>query len=116
MKSQAAIDKLKGLIESRRLSTRKTESPTVLKPRTNVVVPILPDVQVPLNQNGWSTRLTRRGKPKFDSFESDQKGGWSPTLMTSFATNGLKLLPVAGYMGYKMFKNQRKTRKRNKRG
>jgi hypothetical protein len=127
MKSQVAIDKLKFLIEERRLkneraSTNETpaaysqQAPTPVQPSlrpTNVVVPIVSrpgtgNIQVPLSgQNGWSTRLTRKGKPKFD----DQRGGWSPSLMASFAVNGMRLLPVAGYMGYKMFKNQRKTRR-----
>lgn len=44
---------------------------------------------------------------------SKQVGGWSPSLMASFAVNGMRLLPVAGYMGYKMFKN-RKTKKRRR--
>jgi len=122
MKSQAAIDKLKFLIEERRLknerastnekaATYSQQAPTPVQPPlvrpTNIVVPIVPGIQVPLSKNGWSTRLTRKGKPKFD----DQIGGWSPTLMASFAVNGMRLLPVAGYMGYKMFKNQRKTRR-----
>ena len=119
MKSPAAIDKLKFLIEERRLKNERAstdekvlptqQAPTPVQPRhTNIVVPIVsgPGIQVPLDQ-GWSTRLTRKGKPKFNS----QSGGWSPTLMTSFATNGMRLLPVAGYMGYKMFKNKRKTRR-----
>ena len=45
--------------------------------------------------------------------KSKQVGGWSPSLMASFAVNGMRLLPVAGYMGYKMFKNN-KTMKRKR--
>jgi hypothetical protein len=45
------------------------------------------------------------------SLPVDQYGGWSPSLMSSFAVNGMRLLPVAGYMGYKMYKNSRKAKK-----
>ena len=43
-----------------------------------------------------------------------QAGGFSPSVMGQFASAGLRLLPVAGYMGYKMFnkKGSRKTRRR----
>jgi hypothetical protein len=44
-----------------------------------------------------------------------QGGGWSPSLMSSFAVNGMRLLPVAGYMGYKMYKNSRKAKKASRR-
>ena len=44
-----------------------------------------------------------------------QGGGWSPSLMSSFAINGMRLLPVAGYMGYKMYKNSRKAKKVSRR-
>ena len=44
----------------------------------------------------------------------NQLGGWSPSLMASFAVNGMRLLPVAGYMGYKMFKNNKTMKRRGK--
>jgi hypothetical protein len=34
--------------------------------------------------------------------------------MASFAVNGMRLLPVAGYMGYKMFKNNKTMKRRGK--
>jgi broad specificity phosphatase PhoE len=40
-----------------------------------------------------------------------QSGGFSPSIMGSFAANGLSLLPVASYMGYKMMNKKSKTRK-----
>ena len=39
-----------------------------------------------------------------------QQGGFAPSVMGSFAANGLSLLPVASYMGYRMMKKS-KTRK-----
>jgi phosphohistidine phosphatase SixA len=39
------------------------------------------------------------------------KGGFSPSVMGSFATNGLRLMPVAAYMGYKMYSKTRKVKK-----
>ena len=44
-----------------------------------------------------------------------QRGGWSPSLMAGFAANGLRLIPVAGYMGYKMFKTRKQTRRKKTR-
>ncbi len=32
-----------------------------------------------------------------------QTGGFSPSVMGSFLVNGARLLPAAGYMGYRMF-------------
>jgi broad specificity phosphatase PhoE len=41
-----------------------------------------------------------------------QKGGFAPSVMGAFATNGFRLLPVAGYMGYKQWNGAgQKTRK-----
>lgn len=46
----------------------------------------------------------------------NQTGGFSPAIMGSFASNGAKLIPIATYMGYRMFSNKKKgttsTRKR----
>ena len=41
-----------------------------------------------------------------------QAGGFSPAIMGSFVANGARLVPIAGYMGYRMLSNQKKTRKR----
>jgi hypothetical protein len=40
-----------------------------------------------------------------------QKGGWAPSIMGPFVDNGLRLIPLCGYLGYKMFRG-RKTRRR----
>jgi broad specificity phosphatase PhoE len=55
-------------------------------------------VRMPLQQRGGKTRKRRQG------------GGFSAAIMGSFAANGIKLMPLAGYMGYKMYSNQRKRR------
>ena len=34
-----------------------------------------------------------------------QQGGFSPSVMGAFAANGARLLPLAAYMGYKMYSN-----------
>jgi hypothetical protein len=54
-------------------------------------------VRTPLVQTGGRTRK--------------QRGGFSPSVMGAFATNGARLMPLAAYLGYKMHKNQKKTRK-----
>jgi broad specificity phosphatase PhoE len=59
-----------------------------------------------LTQSGGKRRTQRR--------ERRQRGGFSPSVMGSFAVNGLRLVPVAAYMGYKMYSGQ-KTRKATRR-
>ena len=44
-----------------------------------------------------------------------QTGGFSPSVMGAFAENGARLLPMAGYMGYRMMSKQKKTRKHKRR-
>ena len=46
--------------------------------------------------------------------QGPQAGGFSPSVMGSFAANGARLIPIAGYMGYRMLSNQKKTRKRSR--
>ena len=67
--------------------------------------PIVRNITVPIPSQ--STLLKRN--PSFTDIESDgeQTGGWAPSLMTAFAQNGMRLLPIAGYMGYKMMKNSK---------
>ena len=45
------------------------------------------------------------------------RGGFSPSVMGAFASNGARLLPLASYIGYKMYTNQkgRKTVKKSRR-
>jgi phosphohistidine phosphatase SixA len=41
-------------------------------------------------------------------------GGFTAEIMGSFAANGARLMPVAAYLGYNMYKNQKKGRKSRK--
>jgi len=78
-------------------------------------------VRPPLSQTGG--RRTRRSKKQRGSsrfskkqngssrFSKKQEGGFSPSVMGAFATNGARLIPVAAYMGYKMYTNQTKKKK-----
>lgn len=81
-------------------------------------------VRPPLSQRGGSSRRTRRRSHKqrggFSSRAKQERssrslakqgGGFSPSIMGAFATNGARLIPVAAYMGYKMYTNQTKKRK-----
>jgi hypothetical protein len=65
-----------------------------------------------ISQTGGSRRqgrsLTKR--PTMCGCDS-QRGGFSPSIMGAFVTNGLQLAPVASYVGYRMYKNQKPTRK-----
>ena len=60
--------------------------------------------RAPLPQSGGRTRKQKR-----------QGGGFSASVMGAFASNGLRLLPLAGYMGYRMYSNDASTRKRSRR-
>jgi len=55
-------------------------------------------------QTGGHKKATRKQRKQ-------QKGGFAPSIMGSFAANGLSLLPMAGYMGYRMMNKGSKTRK-----
>jgi hypothetical protein len=44
-----------------------------------------------------------------------QNGGFSASVMGAFAANGARLLPVAAYMGYKMYSNSKSKSKTKKR-
>ena len=57
-------------------------------------------VRAPLAQTGGRTRR--------------QRGGFSASIMGSFAANGARLVPLATYLGYKMYTNQKKTKKRSR--
>lgn len=62
-------------------------------------------IRTPLLRQGGGRRRTHRRR---------QAGGFAPSVMGAFASNGLRLLPIAGYMGYKMWNGsgQRKTQRR----
>ena len=51
-------------------------------------------VREALTQTGGQRRSRRQ-----------QQGGFSPSVMGAFAANGARLLPLAAYMGYKMYSN-----------
>ena len=70
---------------------------TTLATGGSVVYPTTGDfVRAPLNQTGGHV------------------GGFSPAIMGAFAANGARLMPFAGYMGYRMYSNQ-PTRKHRRR-
>jgi phosphohistidine phosphatase SixA len=57
-------------------------------------------------RGGFGLRAKRTSRNRLS-----QRGGFSPSVMGAFAANGARLLPVAAYMGYNMYSNQKKTRK-----
>lgn len=62
---------------------------------------------------GWArTGLAQTGGRRL-TLKRAQQGGFAPSVMGSFVSNGARLIPVASYMGYKMFsKKDRRTRRR----
>ncbi len=78
-------------------------------------------VRTPLSQTGGANRHAVGGCTVRASWKKQQQqGGFSPSVMGSFLANGTRLLPAAGYMGYRMFekagKATRATRKGGRRG
>jgi broad specificity phosphatase PhoE len=86
-------------------------------------------VRSPLHQSGGSRRQTMKKQRSRHSHHSQnggfslraqrsrhshhsQNGGFSPSIMGGFATVGLRALPVAAYLGYKMYSNKKKPTKR----
>ena len=69
-------------------------------------------VRTPLNQTGG--RVTRRRSRGRRSRRS-QSGGFNPSIMGAFASNGMRLLPMAGYLSYKMYSNQQQGRRTKRR-
>jgi hypothetical protein len=59
-------------------------------------------------------RRTRRSRRIKGNRSAHQSGGFSPSVMGQFASAGLRMLPVAGYMGYKMFNKTQKKRARRR--
>ena len=59
-------------------------------------------VREALVQTGGSTFGSRRRQRQRRETRKAQRGGFSPSIMGSFAANGLSLLPVASYMTYRM--------------
>jgi hypothetical protein len=67
-------------------------------------------VREALTQTGGKRRSRRQQQGGFSDRQKDgrssrQNGGFSPSVMGAFATNGARLLPLAAYMGYKMYSN-----------
>jgi len=100
-------------------AARNNPPKTQLKKKTNLrnlqktrksrgsirATPIVKNITVPIPKSN-STLL---------KMKSEQTGGWAPSLMSAFTQNGMHLLPVAGYLGYKMFKNSRNKKSKNRR-
>ena len=64
-----------------------------------------------MTENMARSALVQTGGRKKATRRRNQRGGFTPSVMGSFAANGLSLLPVASYMGYRMMNKKGKTRK-----
>jgi broad specificity phosphatase PhoE len=85
-------------------------------------------IRTPLTQTGGARRTRRNRAPQEGGIGSrarrgrhsrrvySQNGGFSASVMGAFAANGARLLPVAAYMGYKMYSNSTKKTKKRVRG
>ena len=81
------------------LSNSEIASIPSLTPESNLGSPKPNSVSVPLPRGANTVKVSL-----------GQGGGFSPTIMSSFVTNGMRLLPAAAYLGYKQIK--RRTMKR----
>lgn len=61
---------------------------------------------------GKKTKKTKKTRKTRRAIKQD--GGFTPSVMGSFATNGLRLMPVAAYMGYKMYSGKTRTTRKAK--
>lgn len=68
-------------------------------------------IREPVAQTGG--RRTRRHARHSHRHRRPQSGGFTPSVMGQFASAGLRLLPVAGYMGYKMWNKSHKAHKKS---
>lgn len=60
-------------------------------------------VRAPLGLIGGNRRTQRKQR---QSQRNRQQGGFSPSVMGAFASAGSRLLPLAGYLGYKQYSNE----------
>jgi hypothetical protein len=56
-----------------------------------------------------STKRSTRGKRS----SSTRRGGFYPSVMGTFLSNGARLLPPSAVQGYRMLRNYKKSRKNN---
>jgi hypothetical protein len=54
---------------------------------------------------GMSSGFVREALTQTGGKRRTLRGGFSPSVMGAFAANGARLLPLAAYMGYKMYSN-----------
>ena len=85
-----------------------SDNSNVLTLSENSNIPKNESVQKP---NVVTSKLPTNANTVSVPLVSGQAGGFAPSLMSSFVTNGMSLLPVASYLGYRQMKN-RKTRRR----
>jgi len=67
-----------------------------------------------IQQTGGKRKARVTGRARVTA-KKRQAGGFHPSIMGAFVTNGLRLVPAAAYVGYNMYKNSRKTRRRGRR-
>jgi hypothetical protein len=76
-----------------------------------------------VESDGLSTVVTKQTEPNTVTVQLPtsgdtikvplgQTGGFSPSIMASFVTNGMRLMPAAAYLGYKQIKSRRTTRRK----
>jgi hypothetical protein len=63
-----------------------------------------------LNHTGGKRR-TKRSKKR--TSKKTRRGGFYPSVMGSFLSNGARLLPATAVQGYRMLRNYKKSRKTN---
>jgi len=54
---------------------------------------------------GMSSGFVREALIQTGGKRRTLRGGFSPSVMGAFAANGARLIPLAAYMGYKMYSN-----------
>lgn len=76
-------------------------------------------VRTPLGLTGGARRSRRTQRKQRQSQRNRQRdrqnGGFSPSVMGAFASAGSRLLPLAGYLGYKQYSNEQSALQKSRR-
>ena len=71
-------------------------------------------VRTPLGLTGGARRRTQKQRQQ-QRQRQQQNGGFTASVMGAFASNGLRALPLAGYLGYKQYSNEQERSRRQSR-
>lgn len=72
-------------------------------------------VRTSLGLTGGARRRTQKQRQQKKQRQQQQNGGFTASVMGAFASNGLRALPLAGYLGYRQYSNEQDRSRRQSR-